>query len=69
MQIANYKRVLVSGLLGLARRLKAKALQASTFEFCDGPEMPPQRQGCWEYLNPIGVRSYCCQGKLFVETF
>ncbi len=59
-------------LLGLARRVKARILQASTSEVYGDPESHPQRESYWGRVNPIGRRACYDEGKrcaeaLFVE--
>jgi UDP-glucuronate decarboxylase len=44
-------------MLGLAKRLKARILQASTSEVYGDPEVHPQVEGYWGKVNPIGIRS------------
>lgn len=44
-------------MLGLARRLNAKILQASTSEVYGDPEVHPQPESYWGNVNPIGIRS------------
>ena len=55
-------------MLGLAKRLGAKILQASTSEVYGDPEMHPQREEYWGHVNPIGVRSCYDEGKRCAET-
>ena len=55
-------------MLGLAKRCKAKILQASTSEVYGDPEMHPQREEYWGRVNPIGVRSCYDEGKRCAET-
>jgi UDP-glucuronate decarboxylase len=55
-------------ILGLARRLKAKVLQASTSEVYGDPEVHPQHEGYWGRVNPIGPRSCYDEGKRCAET-
>jgi UDP-glucuronate decarboxylase len=55
-------------MLGLAKRLGAKILQASTSEIYGDPEMHPQREGYWGHVNPIGPRSCYDEGKRCAET-
>ncbi len=43
-------------MLGLAKRLKCKVLQASTSEVYGDPEVHPQREDYWGHVNPIGYR-------------
>lgn len=55
-------------MLGLAKRSKAKILQASTSEIYGDPEVHPQRESYWGRVNPIGVRSCYDEGKRCAET-
>lgn len=55
-------------LLGLAKRLKAPILQASTSEVYGDPEVNPQHEGYWGHVNPIGPRSCYDEGKRCAET-
>lgn len=55
-------------LLGLARRLKAKILQASTSEIYGDPMVHPQPETYWGNVNPIGFRSCYDEGKRCAET-
>lgn len=55
-------------MLGLAKRVKAKILQASTSEVYGDPEVHPQREEYWGRVNPIGVRSCYDEGKRCAET-
>jgi len=55
-------------MLGLAKRVKAKILQASTSEVYGDPEVHPQREDYWGHVNPIGVRSCYDEGKRCAET-
>jgi len=55
-------------MLGLAKRVKARILQASTSEVYGDPEMHPQRESYWGRVNPIGVRSCYDEGKRCAET-
>jgi UDP-glucuronate decarboxylase len=55
-------------MLGLARRLKAKILQASTSEVYGDPEIHPQTEEYWGRVNPIGMRSCYDEGKRCAET-
>lgn len=55
-------------MLGLAKRLKAKILQASTSEVYGDPETHPQHEGYWGRVNPIGFRSCYDEGKRCAET-
>lgn len=55
-------------MLGLAKRVKAKILQASTSEIYGDPAVHPQREGYWGNVNPIGIRSCYDEGKRCAET-
>jgi UDP-glucuronate decarboxylase len=55
-------------MLGLAKRVKAKILQASTSEVYGDPEVHPQMEGYWGHVNPIGPRSCYDEGKRCAET-
>jgi len=55
-------------MLGLAKRLKAKILQASTSEVYGDPEMHPQEESYWGRVNPIGIRACYDEGKRCAET-
>lgn len=55
-------------MLGLAKRVKAKILQASTSEVYGDPEEHPQRESYWGHVNPIGARSCYDEGKRCAET-
>ena len=55
-------------MLGLAKRVKARILQASTSEVYGDPEVHPQREDYWGHVNPIGVRSCYDEGKRCAET-
>jgi UDP-glucuronate decarboxylase len=55
-------------MLGLAKRVKAKILQASTSEVYGDPHVHPQHEGYWGNVNPIGLRSCCDEGKRCAET-
>jgi UDP-glucuronate decarboxylase len=54
-------------MLGLAKRVKAKILQASTSEVYGDPKVHPQTEGYWGNVNPIGVRSCYDEGKRAAE--
>ena len=53
--------------LGLAKRVKAKILQASTSEVYGDPEVHPQKEDYWGRVNPIGIRSCYDEGKRAAE--
>jgi len=55
-------------MLGLAKRIKAKVLQASTSEVYGDPEIHPQTESYWGHVNPIGPRSCYDEGKRVAET-
>ena len=55
-------------MLGLAKRLRAKILQASTSEVYGDPEVHPQPESYWGRVNPIGIRSCYDEGKRCAET-
>ena len=55
-------------MLGLAKRVHARILQASTSEVYGDPEIHPQVEGYWGRVNPIGVRSCYDEGKRCAET-
>ncbi len=64
-------KVCVHGLinvLGLAKRVKARVLQASTSEVYGNPSVHPQPEGYWGNVNPIGLRSCYDEGKRCAET-
>ena len=55
-------------MLGLAKRVKAKILQASTSEIYGDPDEHPQKETYWGRVNPIGIRSCYDEGKRCAET-
>ena len=55
-------------MLGLAKRVKATILQASTSEVYGDPKVHPQREDYWGHVNPIGPRSCYDEGKRCAET-
>ena len=55
-------------MLGLAKRTKAKILQASTSEVYGDPEVHPQPESYWGRVNPVGIRSCYDEGKRCAET-
>lgn len=55
-------------VLGLAKRVKAKVLQASTSEVYGDPTVHPQTESYWGNVNPIGIRSCYDEGKRCAET-
>ena len=54
--------------LGLAKRTRARILQASTSEVYGDPEAHPQKEEYWGHVNPIGIRSCYDEGKRVAET-
>ncbi len=55
-------------MLGLAKRVKARILQASTSEVYGDPQVHPQTEDYWGHVNPIGPRSCYDEGKRVAET-
>ena len=55
-------------MLGLAKRLKARILQASTSEVYGDPDIHPQVESYWGRVNPVGIRSCYDEGKRCAET-
>lgn len=55
-------------MLGLAKRVGAKVMQASTSEVYGDPEVHPQTEAYWGNVNPIGIRSCYDEGKRCAET-
>lgn len=55
-------------MLGLAKRVRARILQASTSEVYGDPEVHPQPEEYWGNVNPIGLRSCYDEGKRIAET-
>jgi UDP-glucuronate decarboxylase len=55
-------------MLGLAKRIKSKILQASTSEVYGDPKVHPQTEDYWGHVNPIGARSCYDEGKRCAET-
>jgi len=55
-------------MLGLAKRVKARILQASTSEVYGDPQIHPQTESYWGNVNPIGIRSCYDEGKRVAET-
>src|SRR5437660_11508346 len=55
-------------MLGLAKRLKARVLQASTSEVYGDPSVHPQTEEYWGNVNPVGIRSCYDEGKRCAET-
>ncbi|MHB8763233.1 MAG: UDP-glucuronic acid decarboxylase family protein [Deferrisomatales bacterium] len=54
-------------LLGLAKRVKARILQASTSEVYGNPDVHPQPEAYWGHVNPVGIRSCYDEGKRAAE--
>ncbi len=55
-------------MLGLAKRTRARILQASTSEVYGDPQVHPQREDYWGHVNPIGARACYDEGKRCAET-
>jgi UDP-glucuronate decarboxylase len=55
-------------VLGMAKRVKARVLQASTSEVYGDPSVHPQTESYWGNVNPIGIRSCYDEGKRVAET-
>ena len=55
-------------MLGLAKRTRAKVLQASTSEVYGDPQIHPQPESYWGHVNPIGIRSCYDEGKRCAES-
>jgi UDP-glucuronate decarboxylase len=55
-------------VLGLAKRVRARVLQASTSEVYGDPDVHPQKEDYWGHVNPIGIRSCYDEGKRVAET-
>jgi UDP-glucuronate decarboxylase len=55
-------------VLGLAKRVKARVLQASTSEVYGDPIEHPQKETYWGHVNPVGIRSCYDEGKRVAET-
>jgi UDP-glucuronate decarboxylase len=55
-------------MLGLAKRVRARILQASTSEVYGDPKVHPQTESYWGHVNPIGPRSCYDEGKRLAET-
>ncbi len=58
----------IINMLGLAKRCKARILQASTSEVYGDPKIHPQVESYWGHVNPIGIRSCYDEGKRCAET-
>lgn len=57
-----------TNMLGLAKRVRARILQASTSEVYGDPHVHPQKEEYWGNVNPIGIRSCYDEGKRCAET-
>ncbi len=55
-------------MLGMAKRVRARILQASTSEVYGDPNVHPQTEDYWGHVNPIGIRSCYDEGKRVAET-
>ncbi|MBD3225689.1 MAG: NAD-dependent epimerase/dehydratase family protein [Caldithrix sp.] len=55
-------------MLGLAKRVKSRIMQASTSEIYGDPKVHPQKEDYWGNVNPIGIRSCYDEGKRVAET-
>ncbi len=55
-------------MLGMAKRVRARVMQASTSEVYGDPQVHPQKEDYWGHVNPIGVRSCYDEGKRVAET-
>ncbi len=55
-------------MLGMAKRVHARMMQASTSEVYGDPQVHPQKEDYWGHVNPIGVRSCYDEGKRVAET-
>ena len=55
-------------MLGMAKRVRARILQASTSEVYGDPQVHPQKEDYWGNVNPIGIRSCYDEGKRVAET-
>jgi UDP-glucuronate decarboxylase len=55
-------------MLGMAKRVRARILQASTSEVYGDPEVHPQQESYWGNVNPIGIRACYDEGKRLAET-
>ena len=55
-------------MLGMAKRVRARILQASTSEIYGDPKVQPQKESYWGHVNPIGLRSCYDEGKRVAET-
>lgn len=58
----------IINMLGMAKRVRARILQASTSEVYGDPIEHPQKEGYWGHVNPIGIRSCYDEGKRVAET-
>ncbi len=68
VQTAKTSVIGAINMLGLAKRTKARILQASTSEVYGDPEVHPQTEDYWGRVNPIGIRSCYDEGKRCAET-
>ncbi len=68
VQTAKTSVIGAINMLGLAKRTKARILQASTSEVYGDPEVHPQTEEYWGRVNPIGIRSCYDEGKRCAET-
>jgi UDP-glucuronate decarboxylase len=59
----------IHNMLGLAKRTKARILQASTSEVYGDPKEHPQKEEYWGHVNPIGIRACYDEGKRVAESF
>lgn len=69
VQTAKTSVIGAMNMLGLARRVNARILQASTSEVYGDPQVHPQPESYWGYVNPDGIRSCYDEGKRMAETF
>jgi UDP-glucuronate decarboxylase len=58
----------IINMLGMARKTKARFLQASTSEVYGDPKLHPQKESYWGNVNPVGIRSCYDEGKRVAET-
>ncbi len=69
IQTAKTSVIGAMNMLGLARRVHARILQASTSEVYGDPQVHPQPETYWGHVNPDGIRSCYDEGKRMAETF
>lgn len=69
VQTAKTSVIGAMNMLGLARRVNARILQASTSEVYGDPQVHPQPESYWGHVNPDGIRSCYDEGKRMAETF